>query len=167
MQLSDAIRSAASVVIDEGDFGYFFVLFGTVGTIAMPTEDPTKRRLQVGGEGTLQLSDIPINRAGLAVTKDLHAKGYDEPSRMAVMLRLMHFGELLESSDPRLARWIERDGHAGHVRIAEALVCAAARARIVVPADLSKPALLYDVDDVVEQAEAIERRLERDDSPVA
>lgn len=80
---------------------------------------------QPSGPG-LYLTDIPMNRAGLAGVKFLRAAGVQNPQ--AYLWRIIHFGQILRAAGEY--------GLAEHVRADEvscALIRAAAVARIVAP----------------------------------
>ncbi len=116
MTFPSAWRQAIESPCDPEIFGQALQVWGEASDKPLAPAG-TKR-----GPG-LYLTDIPINRSGLATAAFLKRAGVEAPQ--AYMWRVMHFFEILEAASAH--------GLADHVRedeISSALVSAAAGARL-------------------------------------
>lgn len=103
------------------------------------------------GDGpSLVLNDIPINRSGLAVVGALRERGIAVEGT-GYLLRLMHFHELIDQRAhfPGFIR--DADANDGTLEVADALMMAAATARMYVGEGGHAQ---FDLDDVLARAQA-------------
>lgn len=97
-------------------------------------------------QGGLYLTDIPMNRGGLAVTGELKKRNVE--NQQSYLFRIMHMGEIMEAKD-RFKDFIKADENDPEaVLISDALLKAAAVAK------LSKEGegAVFDLDDVLAYA---------------
>lgn len=102
-----------------------------------------------GDEPGLVLSDIPINRSGLAVVGALRKRGV--PTSQGYLVRLMHLHELIDqrSHFPDFIR--DSEAKDGSIEVSDALMKAAATAKMVVNDDGRG---CFDLGDVLAKAQA-------------
>ncbi|MPZ46462.1 MAG: hypothetical protein GEV05_24370 [Betaproteobacteria bacterium] len=127
----------------------------------MPVQNPEYRRVPLDEKGGFVLKDIPMNRGMLAVAKELRERDAPENVRMAMMTRLMHFGQIMR--EPALAAFIKRTGDSDELSVSEAVIKACGAAKMVVVDDRIR----FDIDDVAriarqftDEEEAAERKID-------
>jgi hypothetical protein len=133
--------------VDEELFLYCQHVYAAAAHLSMPVENPAYRPLIEDKGKTYALADIPINRGMLAVLKEL--RGRDEMTRQAIMLRLMHVGEIF--GQEKLKKFFQESKEPGAVMVSEALLRACATARFIFEGDYTR----FDIDDLARIAQKL------------
>ena len=131
--------------VDFEIFKFVSQTYQAAARMTMPVENPSARPIIEMKGKKYSFSDMPINRGMLAAKgqlSELEAKNHQ-----AYLCRLMHFGEILEARD-RLGDLIHEGNEPGALKISEAVMYAAATARMCI----SGESMGYDIDDVVRVA---------------
>lgn len=154
------IRENGVPAVEPELFTWCTNVYGAAAHLTMPVENPANKPIVQDHKGRLlALSDIPINRGMLAVMKELRERQVDDRQRMAMTMRIMHFGEVFEA--PETQRFIRPGGAEGQVEISQALIEACATARLTV----TDEAMGFDLADVARIAAEIDAA--EDESPAA
>jgi hypothetical protein len=143
-----AEASAASLLpVDPELFLWCQGVYCAAATMAMPVQNPEYTRVPLNEKGGFVLKDMPINRGMLAVLKELRERKASEETKMAMMTRLMHFGDILREA--ALATFIKRRGDSDELSVSEAVIKACATAKLVVINDRIR----FDIDDLARIAQ--------------
>ncbi len=139
--------------VDAEKFSFLFDVFSRAAVGQIPGVDPTERKIEIEGHGTMSFTNNPLNRGLKAVTDELQSMGVINPNEKApYVARLMEVQSVLTSD--RFAKFMrpEKDGM---VAVSESLVNALASARFISrpPTDDSKRELGYDLDDLYAKAD--------------
>lgn len=129
--------------VDPQLFLYCSGLYSAAAHLQMPVENPENRPIHFDDGTAIALTDIPVNRGMLAVTKELREQKVSEETKAAMVTRLLHFGEILDAKGA-LAEWIKPSDAEGALSVSEAVILACASARLIVENDHIR----YDVEDV-------------------
>ena len=135
--------------VDAKLFMYCSEIYGAAAHMSMPVENPSFKKFKVG-ESFIALTDIPVNRGMLAVTKELRELKVSDQVKAAMVSRLLHFGEIFEHAECK--PWIKESSEQGSVMVSECLMRACAEAKINVTNDR----LRLDIPDLVRLAEQYE-----------
>jgi hypothetical protein len=154
-----AMTETMNIQFDEDQYLYCLTMYQAAAGMSMPVENPENRKIQIEGYGTVAFTDNPMNRGMLAVSKELTDQGMEHRERMAMVSRIMHFGDIIEAKD-RFSHWFQPSTEEGALSINEALMRAGATARIIVSGDQ----MGFDLDDVERIANEISNRLDAEDS---
>jgi hypothetical protein len=157
-----AMAETMNIQFDEDQYLYCLTLYQAAAGMSMPVENPENKKIRIEGYGTVAFTDNAMNRGMLAVSKELTDQGMDHRERMAMVSRVMHFGDIVEAKD-RFSHWIKPSTDEGALSINEALMRAGATARIIVSDDH----MGFDLDDVERLAESIAKRLDDEDGGVS
>jgi hypothetical protein len=112
-------------------------------------QNPEYTRIPLNEKGGFVLKDMPINRGMLAVAKELRERKASEETKMAMMTRLVHFGDILREA--ALAPFIKRTGDSYELSVSEAVIKACATAKPVSINDRIR----FDIDDVARIAQQL------------
>lgn len=129
MSIHEALLDATASV-DPELFLWCSGVYSAAAHLAMPVPNPSSGPKYEFEGKVYAFADMPVNRGMLAVSKELHERGLGQRESMAVMMRLMHFGEVLTS--PELAEFRRPAEKDGSVDVSEALIKACATAKIIV-----------------------------------
>jgi hypothetical protein len=151
-----------NVQVDEDLYLYCSNIYSAAAQMTMPVENPENKKIHIKGTGTFSFTDNPTNRGMLAVTQELREQGIDEEIRMSMGIRIMQFGDVLTAKD-RFTKWIRPSGDGDSLDVAEALIRACAKAKIV----LADDDMYFDLDDVERHATVIEDRIETEENSKA
>lgn len=155
----EKLADMLNIQFNEDQYFYCLTLYQAAAGMSMPVENPETREIQIEGHGTIAFTDLPMNRGLLAVSKELTDQGMGQREHMAMLSRVMHFGNILEAKD-RFARWFQPSSEQDSLLIDEAIMRAGAKARLVVSEDY----MGFDLDDVERCANEIAQRLDEEDS---
>ena len=145
-----AEAAAASLLpVDPELFLWCQGVYYAAATMAMPVQNPEYTRIPLNEKGGFVLKDMPINRGMLAVAKELRERKASEETKMAMMTRLMHFGDILR--EPALAPFIKRTGDSDALSVSEALIKACATAKLVT----INERIRFDIDDLARIAQQL------------
>lgn len=151
-----------NIQFDEDQYLYCLGVYQAAAGMSMPVENPENRKIRIKDYGTVAFTDQPMNRGLMAVSDELTDQGMPQRERMAMVSRIMHFGDIIQARD-RFAHWFRPSSDEGACEIDEALIRAAAKARIVVSGDY----MGFDLDDVEQRANEIAKRPDDLDKPVS
>lgn len=145
------IRDNGVPAVDPKLFTWCTNVYGAAAHLSMPVENPANKPIFQEDDGrVLAFSDIPLNRGMLAVMKELHERQVDDRQRMAMTMRIMHFGEVFQAAETQ--RFIRPGDMEGQVEISEALIEACATARLTV----DDGQIAFDIPDVARIAAEID-----------
>lgn len=129
-------RPEMTAPVDPQEFKFCCALMNAGYSGQMPTDSPSKQSVDIEGVGVVSFTDIPMNRAMLAVKDHFRetrkGKGQDEFIPMA--FRLMCFSDFLrlclKRKEPRLERFVQRGDGGKIIGVEETLLEAVATAKI-------------------------------------
>lgn len=142
--------------VDVETFKFAFVVWMNAGAMRMSAPNPDQVQIEdTEGGVTYRLANIPLNRAGLAVTEQLREAGVHHPQ--AYLARLMHLSQLYDEKDGLLAPFFKADAH-GEVMISSSLVEAMATGRFIVRPEHHEDGSFmgFDIEDVAAKASALD-----------
>lgn len=127
--------------------------YSAAAQLKMPVENPAAKPVLEYEDKLYSFSDNPTNRGMLAVMKELRERKIPEEQRMSFAVRIMHFGEILQSK--KLGKFMKPGEEPEELMVSEALMRACATAKILT----SKKQIKFDIADV----ERIAQRLTEED----
>ena len=136
------VAAASLLPVDPDLFLWCQSVYYAAATMAMPVQNPEYTRIPLNEKGGFVLKDMPINRGMLAVAKELRERKMPEETKMAMMTRLMHFGDILREA--ALAPFIKRTGDSDELSVSEAVIKACATAKLITINDHIR----FDIDDL-------------------
>lgn len=146
--LAEAARQSMEPV-DPELFLWCQGVYYAAASLSMPVQNPEYTRVPLDEKGGFVLKDMPMNRGMLAVLKELRERNAPENVKMAMMARLMHFGEIMRA--PALAPFIKPTGNGDELSVSEAVIKACATAEFVI-ADAN---MRFDIDDIARIAQQL------------
>ena len=143
--------------VDPEVYLYCHRLYSAATGLKMPMDSPSNKPVLRDGNSVYSLSNTPLNRGMLAITKELKQIGLPESQRMSMVNRVMEFGGLLDKAE--LSEFIKSGPTSDQIMVSEALIRACATARIIVDGDH----MGFDVADVAQIAKEISEDEEQGD----
>lgn len=144
--------------VDPEAYLYCYQVYSAAAGMKMPMESPSKKPILKDGDSVYSLSDIPMNRGMLAISKELNELDFSEQQRKSMMTRIMEFGELLDRKE--LSEFVKPAPRKVDIMVSAALIKACATAKMYV----DEGRIGFNVADVARIAQEITDDEEQNDS---
>lgn len=152
--LPKGFQAAVTQPVDVEKFVYLFDVFNNAVAGKIPGIDPTEKKVDIAGVGTVAFTNTPLNRGLDAITTELRSMGLDEPGdKIPYIARFCEIYHVF--SIDRFSRFLlERDDTVS-VPLAFVKALATARFNSRPPSQGESEGVMgYDLDDLYAKAEA-------------
>lgn len=152
-ETEDALRDIAlrgvNTPVDPDTYLFYNGVYCAAAHMTMPVENPAAKVIEVGEGQAFSFTDIPMNRGMLAATREMRQQGLADDVMQAIMVRLMHFGEVFGKEE--LKPFLKPSDEPGATMVSEALIKACATARFIIADDKMR----FDIGDVARIAQQL------------